>query len=163
MQIRPATPDDLDQILTIYNQGIADRTATLETEPKDLAYMTNWLTNRDPRYSVLVATEGAALLGYAALGPYSPRAAYRRVADLSIYIARDARGKGVGGRLLEALEEQARENDFHKIVLFTFPFNDLGQGLYRKRGFREVGVFQEQGELDGKLVDVMIMEKLLGQ
>ena len=55
----------------------------------------------------------------------------------------------------------AEENDFNKIVLFTFPFNQVGQGLYKKRGYREVGVFKNQGILDGEFVDVMAMEKLL--
>ena len=162
MNIRHATAADLTQNLEIYNQGIADRMATLETEPKDLAYMTNWLTNRpSDRYAVLVAEEGDLVLGYASLNPYSSRACYAGVADLSIYIRREGRGRGVGSRLLTSLEEVAREHQFHKIVLFTFPFNTLGQALYRKLGYREVGVFQEQGMLDGRLVDVMAMEKIL--
>jgi L-amino acid N-acyltransferase YncA len=77
------------------------------------------------------------------------------------YVERDARGKGVGEQLLAALEESARSVDFHKIVLFTFPFNESGKRLYRKRGFREVGTFREQGTLDGRLIDVLIMEKIL--
>lgn len=63
--------------------------------------------------------------------------------------------------LLERLEEIAKEKDFYKIVLFTFPFNKNGQGLYHKLGYREVGVFEKQGILDGKYVDVKIMEKLI--
>lgn len=76
-------------------------------------------------------------------------------------LAREFRGKGAGGELLSALELKARENKFHKLVLFTFPFNGLGQTLYKKMGFREVGIFQNQGVLDGEFVDVMAMEKLL--
>ena len=63
--------------------------------------------------------------------------------------------------LLVKLESLAKENGFHKIVLFTFPFNQVGQGLYKKMGFREVGIFKKQGFIDGELVDVMAMEKLL--
>ncbi|MCY9141964.1 GNAT family N-acetyltransferase, partial [Peribacillus frigoritolerans] len=70
-------------------------------------------------------------------------------------------GKGIGGLLLRSIEKHAKENDFNKIVLFTFPFNQIGQGLYRKQGFREVGVFKNQGIMDGEYVDVMAMEKLL--
>lgn len=87
--------------------------------------------------------------------------AYAGVADLSIYIRRDYRGKGVGSQLLKEIECTASLNQFNKIVLFTFPFNQLGQGLYRKNGYREVGVFKNQGKLDGRFVDVMIMEKIL--
>jgi len=63
--------------------------------------------------------------------------------------------------MLVAAERLARQNGFYKIVLFTLPFNANGQGLYRKTGFREVGVFRNQGRLDGRFVDVMAMEKLL--
>ena len=83
------------------------------------------------------------------------------VADLSVYIRRDWRGRGVGSALLKDLNDVARQNDFHKIVLFTFPFNESGQRLYQKMGYREVGVFRNQGKLDGRFVDVMAMEKLL--
>ncbi|WP_260410789.1 GNAT family N-acetyltransferase [Paenibacillus sp. JGP012] len=61
---------------------------------------------------------------------YSPRSAYDGVSDLSIYIHRDHRGKGVGKQLLQKLEEIGKQNNFYKFLLFTFPFNTLGQSLY---------------------------------
>jgi Sortase and related acyltransferases len=159
--LRSATSDDLEAILHIYNQGIDDRIATLEVELKDLDYMTSWLNSRGERYTVLIAMINESVVGWASLNRYSLRAVYDGVADLSIYIERSHRGRGIGQKLLQALELIAIQNGFHKIVLFTFPFNEQGQGLYRKSGFREVGVFHEQGILDDKLVDVMAMEKLL--
>jgi L-amino acid N-acyltransferase YncA len=161
MNIRKATVQDLDQIVLIYNQGIEDRIATLEVEPKDRTYMEDWFQNRQGRYTVLVAEDESGVVGWASINPYNSRCAYRGVGDLSIYIHRDHRGKGIGQKHLKELETVAKENDFHKLVLFTFPFNTLGQGLYRKMGYREVGVFHEQGMLDGKYVDVMAMEKIL--
>jgi L-amino acid N-acyltransferase YncA len=159
--VREAEETDISRILEIYNQGIADRIATLEEKPKTLEEMKQWLCQRSPRYAVLVAVRNGVVQGWASLNPYSHRCAYSGVADISIYIDRLWRGKGVGSRLLRALEKKAKENGFHKMVLFTFPFNRLGQGLYRKMGFREVGVFRNQGKLDGRFVDVMAMEKLL--
>ncbi|MNS09685.1 putative phosphinothricin acetyltransferase YwnH [compost metagenome] len=162
MNTRPAREADLPLILSIYNQGIADRIATLETEPKDLAYMTAWLKGRDPRHVVLVAErKGGTVVGWASINPYNPRLAYRAVGELSVYIDREHRGKGIGQLLLDALEAEGRRHGFHKFVLFTFAFNALGQGLYRKKGYREVGTFREQGVLDGRRVDVMAMEKIL--
>lgn len=162
LTIRPAAEADLPAILTIYNQGIEDRVATLETVCKDAAYMAAWFQGREARHVVLVAeAAGAEIAGWASINAYNARAAYREVGELSIYIARGQRGRGVGQRLLGALEAAGRANGFHKFVLFTFPFNGLGQGLYRKFGYREVGVFREQGTLDGRRVDVMAMEKLL--
>ncbi|WP_409274121.1 arsinothricin resistance N-acetyltransferase ArsN1 family A [Neobacillus sp. SCS-31] len=160
--IKKAKFEDVKGILDIYNEGIRDRIATLETDEKDLEYMSKWYLTRDRRYAVLVAKDECGIVGWASLNPYSHRSAYRSVADLSVYIRRDLRGKGIGKRLLEEIDKVALENGFHKIVLFTFPFNQAGQKLYRNMGYREVGVFREQGELDGKRVDVMAMEKLLG-
>lgn len=161
VMIREATNADLDPIRVIYNQGIMDRIATLEMETKDQAYMKEWFDKHQGRYKVIVADYEGEIVGWGSLNQYNNRCAYDGVADLSIYIARDFRGKGIGGRLLASLESTAKENQFHKIILFTFAFNELGQGLYRKMGYREVGVFQNQGILDGEYVDVLAMEKLL--
>ncbi|CAM3389995.1 arsinothricin resistance N-acetyltransferase ArsN1 family A [Paenibacillus lupini] len=159
--VRGATPSDVQRILTIYNQGIEDRIATLEVEPKDTVYMEGWFNNRSERYSVLVAIKEDAIVNWASLNKYSPRSAYDGVAELSIYIEREHRGQGVGSILLTELEKTALRNSFYKIVLFTFSFNGKGQGLYRKQGYREVGIFYKHGILDGNFVDVMVMDKIL--
>ena len=161
MIIRPAEKRDLTAILAIYNQGIEDRIATLESDVKDIACMESWFAEHGGRYVVIVAEMDNRVAGWASLNRYSMRCAYDGVADLSVYIDREYRGKGIGKQLLQAIEQIAIGNHFHKIVLFTFPFNQLGQRLYRRMGYREVGVFRNQGRLDGKFVDVMAMEKIL--
>lgn len=161
MIIREARLLDLESIMNIYNEGIEDRVATLETDTKDLSYMEEWFHSHSERYKVLVAEEDGEVVGWVSLNPYNNRCAYTGVADLSVYIARNSRGKGIGSRLLTAIDRAARENGFHKIVLFTFPFNESGQKLYQKQGYRTVGTFNNQGILEGKFVDVMAMEKLL--
>lgn len=159
--LRAATEADLPAICAIYNQGIEDRIATLEETPKTLADMREWFGRHAGRYTVLVIEVDGGVRGWASLNPYSHRCAYAGVADISIYIGRGWRGKGLGFILLQALEAEARARGFHKLVLFAFPFNEAGQRLYRKCGFREVGVFRKQGRLDGRFVDIMAMEKLL--
>jgi phosphinothricin acetyltransferase len=162
--VREAESADLDTILAIYNQGIVDRVATLEVEPKDRRYIEAWFSLHKGRYQVLVADTGSdGVVGWVALNPYSSRCAYAGVADLSIYIERSWRGRGVGSVLLKAIEPVAQAQGFHKIVLFTFPFNEAGQRLYLKQGYRSVGTFLNQGTLDGRFVDVMAMEKLLSK
>ena len=81
--------------------------------------------------------------------------------DLSIYIARAARGQGIGKLPLRALEARAKQNAFHTIVLFALARNDAGTALYRASGYRDVGTFREQGRLEGVATDVIAMEKLL--
>ncbi len=84
-----------------------------------------------------------------------------RIADLSVYVGRAARGSGVGVALVTALERRAKTNAFRKIVLFALTKNERALGLYVKFGYREIGVFREHGAVDGKYEDVIAMEKLL--
>jgi len=192
-QVRPATPQDATVIALIYNQGIEDRLATLETELRTPEERHQWLSARSPRHPVIVAettepgtTEPkttsngpptfqaglagpattvpattAAILGWGSLNPFSARSAYGFVADFSVYVERGWRGKGVGRVLLARLIELGREHGYHKLVLSAFPFNRPGVALYERLGFRTVGIYHEQGRLDGQWVDTLIMEKLL--
>ncbi len=159
--IRDATSDDAERIAVIYNQGIVDRLATLETEERTAEERRAWLAARDERHPVLVAQCGMDIIGFGSLNVFNPRAAYDYVADFSVYVERGWRGKGVGRLLLQALEFRARALGFHKLVLSAFPFNATGMALYQKAGFRVVGTYREQGRLDGRWVDTIIMEKLL--
>ena len=158
--IRPAREDDVDTISAIYNEGIADR-ATLETEQRTPDERRSWLAARDERHPVVVVESDDVVIGWASLNVFNARAAYRHVADISVYVARAARGKGAGTALLRRLVELAREIGFHKLVLAGFPWNAASVALYRRLGFREVGVYREQGLLDGRWVDVVLMERLL--
>jgi L-amino acid N-acyltransferase YncA len=115
----------------------------------------------DERYVVLVATESTEIVGWASLNRFSPRCAHGNIADLSVYVARRHRGKGVGYALLTRLTAEAVEGGFHKIVLHALCTNEGGKRLYRKSGFAEVGVFKKHGLVDGHYVDVIAMERLL--
>ena len=159
--IRDVTGDDAAALAVIYNQGIVDRIATLETEERTPEERRAWLDARDRRHPVIVAVADGQVVGFGSLNVFNPRKAYDHVADFSIYIERSWRGKGVGSRLLQALIERARRIGFHKLVLSAFPFNEGGVGLYKKFGFQVVGIYKEQGLLDGRWVDTIIMEKLL--
>ena len=110
---------------------------------------------------MVVAEAAGGVIGWASLNQFSARPAYRYVADLSVYVDRGWRGKGVGTLLLRAIEARARSCGYHKIVLSAFPFNQAGMRLYEKFGFRTVGIYHEQGLIDGRWVDTIIMEKLL--
>lgn len=166
LSIRAAAAGDAPAICLIYNQGIEDRIATLETELRTPEERRQWLAARGPRHPVFVAEaaeDGRAptVVGWGSLNVYNPRDAYRHVADFSVYVERDWRGRGVGRRLLAHLIDRARALDYHKLMLSTFPFNESGVALYEKMGFTRIGVFHEMGQLDGRWVDTLIMEKLL--
>jgi len=159
--VRPVTLDDAPAICAIYNQGIKDRIATLETELRTPEERRRWLAARGPRHPVIVAEADGAVVGWGSLNAFNPRRAYDFVADFSVYVERGWRGKGVGSRLLARLTELARQLGYHKLVLSAFPWNEGGIALYRKFGFRTVGIYEEQGKLDGRWVDTIIMEKIL--
>lgn len=162
LEVRDATVEDAPAIARIYNQGIEDRVATLETQTRSAEERAEWLAARSVRHPVLVATDGqGAVAGWASLNQFNPRPAYEHVADFSVYVAREQRGKGIGDALLGALEGRARALGYHKMVLAAFPTNAPGMRLYERHGFSPVGVYHEQGMLDGRWIDVIVMEKLL--
>jgi L-amino acid N-acyltransferase YncA len=162
LQIREATADDSTAIAHIYNQGIEDRMATLETQLRTAHERATWLAARSSRHPVLVAVGASGrVVGWASLNSFNPRPAYDHVVDVSVYVGREARGHGVGDALLGALEQRARLLGYHKLVLAAFPTNAPGMRLYERHKFQTVGIYHEQGLLDGKWVDVIVMEKLL--
>jgi phosphinothricin acetyltransferase len=161
-RLRLASAADAEQICRIYNQGIEDRVATLEIELRSPDERRHWLEGRSPRHPVIVAEHDAGeIAGWASLNVFNPREAYRFVADISVYVERGWRGKGAGRVLLEKLVDLGRQHGFHKLVLAAFPFNQGGMALYERLGFRSVGIYREQGQLDGKWVDTIVMERLL--
>ena len=159
--LRPAVESDATAICDIYNQGIEDRLATLESETRTPEERRQWVAARGPRHPVVVAEDGGRVIAWGSLNAFNPREAYRHVADFSIYVERAYRGKGVGRQLLAHLIDLARALGYHKMVLSAFPFNGAGMALYERMGFRTVGIYREQGLLDGRWVDTIVMEKLL--
>lgn len=159
--IRLATLADAERIAEIHNQGIEDRLATLETELRSAADRVEWLAARDGRHPVYVLERDGVVMAWASINMFNPREVYRHVADFSIYVHRSARGMGTGSRLLDWVIQEARRLGFHKLVLNAFPTNGAGMALYARHGFTVVGVYREQGLLDGKWVDTIAMERLL--
>lgn len=161
MRIRAATAGDADAICAIHNQGIEDRIATLDTTVRTPDGVRSWLAERGPRHPVIVADVEGSVAGWGSLNAFNARAAYDFVADFSVYVERTSRGQGIGRQLLDRLVELARAAGYHKMVLAALARNHAGVGLYTSAGFTRVGIYHEQGLLDGQWVDVVIMEKIL--
>ena len=157
---RAATIGDALAIADIYNQGIAERGATFETRPRTTHEIADKLRDVG-RYPTLVAEEEGRVVGWAALSGYRPRDCYAGIAEFSIYLDRDARGHGVGQRLLDALVGAARDLGYWKLVSRVFPFNAASRAVCRRCGFREVGICEKHGRLDGVWTDVIIVERLI--
>ena len=156
--IRFARAADAAAIAAIYNQGIADRGATFETEPRTEADLLERLSNVE-RYPLMVAEDAAGrVLGWAGLSSYRPRECYAGIAEFSIYLDRETRGQGIGRSLLTGLIEVAAQRGFWKLVSRVFPLNAASRALCRACGFREVGTYEKHARLDGEWLDVIIVE-----
>ena len=161
LRTRPATLDDAEAIALIYNQGIADRTATFETEPRSVEERRTWLRGLDDRYPVVVVEAGGKVVGWAAAGAYRSRDCYRGIGEASVYVHRDWRGQGVGSLLVAGLIADAERLGLWKLVSRIFVFNEASRALCRKHGFREVGIYEKHAKLDGRWIDCVIVERLI--
>jgi phosphinothricin acetyltransferase len=159
--IRRARPEDAAAIAEIYTQGILERIATFESEPRTPEMMLAWLAEHDERHPVLVAERAGRVLGWASISSYRPRACYAGVGEFSIYLYRDARGQGIGKVLLDALIDEARRLGYWKLLSRVFPFNTASRRLCAALGFREVGIYEKHAKLDGRWLDVVIVERLI--
>jgi len=160
-RIRPACRHDAAQIAEIYSQGIAQRQATFETAPRTAADIDAWI-ERSSCYPLIVAVDEAnVVLGWAGLSSYRERECYARIAEFSVYLAHSVRRLGLGQQLLTALIEFAAECGFSKLLSRVFTFNHASRRLCQRCGFREVGVYQRHAQLDGRWLDVVIVERLI--
>jgi phosphinothricin acetyltransferase len=160
---RLAAPADAAAIAAIYNEGIADRIATFETEPRSPEQIAKQLVEKGDRFPTLVAEHAGQIVAWASAGAYRARPAYAGVAEHSVYVARSARGRGAGRAVLEALCRAYAERGFWKIVSRIFPENTASLALHERCGFRVVGVYQRHGKLEGEWRDCVIVERLLGE
>ena len=163
LSARIATVEDAAAIARIYNEGIADRIATFETEARTPAQVASALTDKGDRYPTVVVERAGVVVAWAGAGAYRSRPAYAGVAEHSVYVARAARGTGAGRAALEGLCRAYAERGFWKIVSRIFPENTASLQLHERCGFRVVGVYRRHGRLEGVWRDCVIVERLLGE
>ncbi len=160
---RLATTADAAAIARIYNQGIEERIATFETEPRSTEQIEQVLAERGDRYPTVVAERDGQVVAWAGASTYRSRPCYAGIGEFSVYVDRAARGTGAGRAALEALFRAAEERGFWKLVSRIFPENVASLALCRATGFREVGVYRRHARLDGAWRDVVIVERLLAE
>jgi L-amino acid N-acyltransferase YncA len=153
--IAALTPADWDEVRRIYAEGIATGNATLETETPSRE---KWDRGHRPD-ARFVAREGGRIVGWAALSPVSERCVYEGVAEVSVYVASDARGRGVGRRLLDELVRSSEDAGIWTLQAGIFPENAASIALHEKCGFRVVGVREKLGRLRSRWRDVVLLER----
>ena len=158
LHARHATPADAAAIAEIYNQGIADRVATFETSPRTAEDVRAWFDGAHP---IVVVEDAQAIVAFASTSTYRPRACYAGIAEFSVYVARSERGRGAGRLAMQALIAAAEQAGLWKLVSRVFVENAASRSLLQSLGFREVGIYEKHGRLDGAWRDVVIVERLL--
>ena len=157
--MRRASLGDAEAMCAIYNAAIAERGSTFETEPRSAGDFERRID--DARFPLLVGDAGEGVIGWAGLASYSNRPCYAGIGECSVYVAVDARGRGVGTALTEALASAAEENGFHKLIGKLFTDNTASRRLVERCGFFSVGLHRRHGQLDGTWRDVLVVERLL--
>lgn len=157
MVIEPLVERDWPEVRRIYEEGMATGFSTFETETPpwdvwDRSHMEH------PRIVARLG-ERDPVAGWAALSPVSDRCVYDGVAEVSIYVGADYRGRGVGTALLARLVEESEEAGVWTLQGGVFPENRSSRDLFERHGFREVGVRERLGRLEGSWRDVLLLER----
>lgn len=146
---------DWNAVRQIYLEGIATGNATFEASAPEWPY---WSESHPPEFR-LVARDAGAILGWAALSRVSGRCVYAGVMEVSVYVAAEARSRGVGKSLLQALIERSESRGIWTLQAGIFPENAASIAIHKACGFREVGVRQKLGQLRGVWRDVLLLER----
>lgn len=154
MNLRELRPGDWPAVRKIYEEGIRGGDATFETKTPSWE---RW-DAAHPELR-LVAERDGAIIGWAALSPASGRHCYRGVGEVSVYVAEEARGDGLGRALLGKLVEHSEQAGYWTLTAGVFPENEPSLRLHKACGFREVGVRERLGELGGVWRDVVLLER----
>ena len=161
--MRLATVDDAEAIRSIYNYEVEHTTATFDLVPRSLEEQQEWLSDRSGAFSAIVAVEDASghVLGFASLSPYKERAAYRTSVEDSIYVRRDAHGRGIGTVLLHHVLDLAADSGFHAVMARIEASGTASRALHATCGFELVGIEREIGRKFNRWLDVALMQCLL--
>ncbi|RYM06879.1 N-acetyltransferase family protein [Sporolactobacillus sp. THM7-7] len=161
MKIRDAHINDLPEMTEIYNDAVRNLAASFDIEEQTLEERREWFLGHGNRYPIIVAEEQERVLGYCSLSKYRKKPAYIHSAELSIYISKDYRGKGVGSRLMKEMIERTQSLGYHTLVSGITDGNAGSIALHQKFGFSYVGCFREVGFKFNQWHDVHFYQRLL--
>ena len=165
-EIRKAKAADAAAVSAIYNQEIDKRSATFNTEHVSAEEIREKILKGDDKYPTFVATladSNDIVVGWASISPYSTRTCYSGVGEVSIYVQKEQRKRGIGKALLQSLIDAATQQGYWKLMGRIFVFNQASRALCKELGFREVGMHEKHSKLYGKWIDVIEVERLIPQ
>ena len=156
--IRHAAVADLEDVRAIYNHAVRHTDATLDTEEKTAEQMSTWLAAHGGRNAAVVAERDGRVIGYGTLSPFAARGGYFPSTEISIYIAPDAQGMGVGSALTGFLVDFARKERYSTIISFNTDTNIASIRMIERYGFVRTGLIQHIGVKLGKLVNLAVFQ-----
>ena len=163
MKVRPATHDDLADILEIYNEAVVNTTASYDYEPRTLEHRIAWFEDhvRNNLPVFVAVNEAGRVVGWSALNRYHDRKGYQFTTENSVYVAAGLRGRGIGKLLMRPLVDAARQRGLHAILAGIDAENEASIRLHASFGFVTVAHFKQVGFKFGRWLDVVYMELLL--
>ena len=160
LDYRNATLNDLPAIVDIYNSTVAGRMVTADTEPVSVESKLPWFTIHEPLHRPLwVAEQGNELIGWISFQSFYGRPAYQATAEISIYLAEKARGKGLGAEMLQYSMDNSAQLGIKTLLGYIFGHNLPSLQLFYNKGFEKWGIFPKIAELDGVERDLIIVGK----
>ena len=162
MNIREAIEDDLPQLLSIYNDIILHTTAVYDYEPHTLEMRKQWFeAKKQQGFPVYIAEENGRIFGFSSIGPFRAWTAYKYSVENSVYVAAEARGKGIGKLLIPPLIEATRKQGLHTIIASIDTSNEASLRLHKSFGFEEVAHFKEVGWKFDRWLDLKFLQLIV--
>ncbi|WP_376874353.1 GNAT family N-acetyltransferase [Albirhodobacter sp. R86504] len=159
MELRAANAADAAGITLIYNDAVTNTTAIWNDFTVDAANRIAWMADREAQgFPVLVAMEAGEVLGYASYGTWRAIDGFRRTVEHSVYVSAQARGRGVGVALMEALIAEAKTRGVHVMVAAIDASNAVSIRLHERLGFRQTGVMPQVGMKFGRWLDLAFLQ-----
>ncbi|WP_329272989.1 GNAT family N-acetyltransferase [Streptomyces sp. NBC_01451] len=163
--VRPGVEDDLEALTDLYNHYVRETPTTFDIKTFTPQERRPWLLSypEDGPHRLMVAADmdSQRILGYATSGPFRAKPAYGTTVEVTVYLAPDAGGRGIGTLLYEALFEVLAGEDVHRALAGVVPPNEASVRLHERFGFRYVGTYREVGRKFGRYWDVAWYEKEL--
>lgn len=162
IKIRPYSEADVPSILDIINDNILDSTSLYDYEPRSLAKQSDLLKDKTAKnFPVIVAEIDGEIAGFGMYGEFRFRDAYRFTVEHSVYVSKDFKGKGVGGKLLQSLIDLAKKQGLHTMIGVIDAENTESILFHEKYGFKNVGIIKESGFKFNRWLDSVFMQRML--
>ncbi|MBE6738326.1 MAG: N-acetyltransferase [Ruminococcaceae bacterium] len=160
MIIRTAQKEDIEALLDIYNYEVINSTATFDLNEKTLEQWTQWFyAHNVDNHPLIVAELEGVVAGYASLSPYREKEAYKSTVELSVYVSKEYRGRGVATALMQEIIRMAKEDkNIHTVVSVITSENRVSERLHDKMGFTFCGTIHQVGEKFGRYLDISNFE-----